>query len=249
MSDQSKGNMQVIGAGVMGFIAVVGVAGLVLTHDSGRGSVLSRASAPAPAVSAPEPVIARQALSRERPSSSPAPLVGSVADVVPGHGDAGAAATHAASGASVSAAAPASAAPALGAMGDPRFAGKGESVTSARAEVAKAAAPEPKEAAAPAFKAVPRIALDKTQARGSIASAVHYGVTSRNELMGKAAGPVYNFTGRQVAGGSRLAELSSHADKQMTEAERNIEASNLTPEQKAEMRQKLRQAVTTAPAK
>jgi hypothetical protein len=71
---------------------------------------------------------------------------------------------------------------------------------------------------------------------------VHYGASSRSEVMGKAAGPVYNFAGRQVAGGSRFSELSSQAGRHMTEVERGIEASaDLTPEQKAQMRRKLRQ--------
>ncbi|MDX6768614.1 MAG: hypothetical protein SF051_03720 [Elusimicrobiota bacterium] len=244
MSEQTKGNFQMIGAGVMGFVAVVGVAGLVLTHDGGRGSLLSRVSASAPALSAPEPSITRPALSREAAASSPAPVIGSVAD--PLVDETAAAPAHAPAAVASGAAMPAPAS-SLGALGAPRHAGEGETVSTARAQVEAFREPAKKEAAvaaAPAaLKPVPRIALDKTGARNSIASAVHYGVTSRSELMGNAAGPVYNFAGRKVAGGPRLSQLAGSAEAQMTEAERKIaENPSLSAEQKADMLARLKQA-------
>lgn len=249
MSGTAKGHIKVIGAGVMGFIAAVGVAGLVLTYGSGRGASFARAAAPAPAAAALDSVIARPTLSRDLPASSPAPIVGSAAGETPGYGAASGASRGPAAGQPVLAAVVAPAA-GLGAMGAARYGGDADSTTSAWAEAGKPATSKRKEpaAVAPALKPVPRVALDKSGARGSIASAVHYGVTSRSELMGKAAGPVYNFAGRQVAGGQGIAQLSSQAGRQVAEVERSIEASDaLTPEQKARMLSKLRQADLSAP--
>lgn len=238
MSEQTKSNFQMIGAGFMGFVAVVGAAGLLLTQLSGRSA------APQAALSAPESHKAPGALSMtasrvtaDKPASSPAPMTGYAADDA---AEQTAAAEAAAAAAAVSAVdADVSQQTSLGAMGDPRHAGKGETVSSASAEVKNiAAAPKAESAAKP----VPRIKLDKNQARGSIASSVHYGVTSRSELMGRAAGPVYNFTGRSVAGSPRISELSGSAQSKIADAEKKIDESNLTPEQKRDMKQRLQNA-------
>lgn len=242
MSEQTKSNVQMAGAGFMGFVAVVGAAGLLLTQLSGRRAEAPVASAPA-AVSAPAspslPMTASRPVSEAR-QNSPAPIIGSVADDVVDE----AAAAAAAAGASEAAAygetsAGAAGRAALGAMGAPRFAGKGDSVSTASSEVRRFAAAPDAAPPAPDHKPVPRIALDKSAARGSIASSVHYGVTSRAELMGRAAGPVYNFTGRSVAGRPRFAELSGDANGKITDVEKSIDASDLSPEQKREMKARL----------
>ena len=238
MSEQTKSNFQMIGAGFMGFVAVVGAAGLLLSQFSGRSA------APQAALSAPESHRASNALSMtasrvtaDKPASSPAPMTGYAADDA---ADQTAVADAAAAAAGVNAADAAVAQQtSLGALGDPRYAGKGETTSNARAEAKNIAAAPKTE---PDAKPVPRIKLDKNQARGSIASSVHYGVTSRSELMGRAAGPVYNFTGRSVAGNPRIAELAGSAQGKIADAEKKIDASDLTPEQKREMKQRLQNA-------
>lgn len=237
MSEQTKSNFQMIGAGFMGFVAVVGAAGLLFSQFSGRSA------APQAALSAPESHRASNALSMtasrvtaDKPASSPAPMTGYADDDAADQTAADAAAAAAGVNAADAAVAQQTS---LGALGDPRYAGKGETTSSARAE-AKNIAAAPK--AEPEAKPVPRIKLDKNQARGSIASSVHYGVTSRSELMGRAAGPVYNFTGRSVAGNPRIAELAGSAQGKIADAEKKIDASDLTPEQKRDMKQRLQNA-------
>lgn len=239
MSEQTKSNVQVIGAGLMGFVAVVGAAGLLYTQLSGRRAAPSaQAGLSAPAASgmtASRPGFAA-------PASSPAPLIGSAAEDVAA--ETSAPADSAARAAEVAGRADAEAADAeaLRSLEASRHSGRGENTSDARAQVEKTAVAgtKPAPAPAPAAKPVPRIRLDKSGARGSIASSVHYGVTSRSELMGRAAGPVYNFTGRSVAGQPRLAELSGQAHGKLADVEKSIDESTLTAEQKREVKARLK---------
>lgn len=232
MSEQTKGDVQMIGAGLVGFIAVVGVAGvLFFARDSGGGAKPSRAFGGASQSSATELRVPPAAPLREAPQSSPAPFAGALP-------------VEAAENAAPSAGpAAAPAASAFGERVEPRISGQGDSASSARAEVqTPVAAPALPAAAAPvpAAKPVARLKLDSS--RGTIASAVHYGVTSRSEVMGKAAGPVYNFSGRAVAGKPQLAGLADQSGAKLTEAELKIEQSDLPPEKKREMLERLRKA-------
>lgn len=244
MSEQSKSNLQVIGAGVLGFVAVVGGAGLLLTGLGGRHGAPATAHAPVDDAALRAPAApARQARALEHRQSSPQPLLGALPEE-PLSEETAAAPVHASL---VGSAAPessvAAGAPSLGALGAPRHAGKGESVSSAKAEVKKFSTLEPRapEAPAPGAKPMPRLKLDGS--RNSIASSVHYGVTSRAELMGKAAGPVYNFKGSKGGDESeRVAALTKKAGDDMSALEKELEANTaLSAEQKAEIKKKLGQ--------
>jgi hypothetical protein len=241
MSEQTKGNVHVFGAGLFGFVAVVGAAGLALKLGGGGAHAPAAATAAAPIeagiLSLPSPAASAPA-HLPRPAS-PQPLLGA-------HDEAfveenAAAPAHAQHAAAAPAAGAAGSAPSsLQALGAPKHHGKGESVSSATAEVKKFSTPGPQapQAPAPAAKPVPRLKLDAS--RNSVASTVHYGVTSRAELMGKAAGPVYNFKGAKPAGAGRTAELAAEANSKIDDLEKQLESNTtLTEEQKAAIRQKL----------
>lgn len=248
MSEQAKSNFQVIGAGVLGFVAVVGGAFAVMSQLAPRP--VATAGVAQPSLSAPDALSAPAAAPRslgagERRQASPQPLLGAMPEDAPQEQTAASAASVAAEHSAAGAAASAAASPeSLGALGAPRHSGKGESVSTARAEVkrfesrtAQSAAP----AAAPAAKPMPRLKLDN--ARTSIASSVHYGVTSRAELMGNAAGPVYNFKGgKGGADAERVAALTKQAGQDIDALEKQIDANDaLTPEQKAHIKKTLGQ--------
>lgn len=243
MSEQTKGNLQVFGAGILGFVAVVAVAGLLLTRFEGASHAPAAAAAPpieagilslpAPAASAPAPLA--------RPAS-PQPLLGAHDEGFVEEIAAAPAHVRLAAGASAGADAAGSAPSSLGALGAPRHHGQGESVSSAKAEVKEFSTLEARapEASAPAAKPMPRLKLDTT--RGAVASSVHYGVRSRSELMGNAAGPVYNFKGSKPAASGRSAELAAEASAKLDDIEKQLEGNTaLTAEQKAEIRKKIGQ--------
>lgn len=243
MSEQTKGNLQVFGAGIFGFVAVVGVAGLAMTKFGG--------AAPAPAAHAAAPIEAG-ILSLPSPAApapahlprpaSPQPLLGEHDEDFVEESAAAPARAPQALAASGGAGAAGSAPSSLEALGAPRHYGKGESASSARAET-KTIAAKPAPAPAreePAFKPVPRVKLDTS--RSSVASSVHYGVRSRSELMGNAAGPVYNFKGAKPAAAGRNAELAAEASSKLDDIEKQLDANTaLTAEQKAEIRKKIGQ--------
>ena len=73
-----------------------------------------------------------------------------------------------------------------------------------------------------------------------ISSTVHYGVNSRSELMGRAAGPIFNFKGR----GAKKAETSdgnilSQVATQIEEARKQVEGSSLDDKTKKDLSEKL----------
>ena len=71
---------------------------------------------------------------------------------------------------------------------------------------------------------------------GAVASSVHYGVTNRSELMGRAAGPVYNFKGGK--GGeakSAAGKMADDADGRIADLRRQLEASGLPADQRAKL--------------
>ncbi len=78
MSEQTKSDFKMAGAGFMGFVAVVGGAGLLLTQLSGRRAAPQTALSPLPASL---PVASSRPVSETR-LASPAPIIGSVADDV-----------------------------------------------------------------------------------------------------------------------------------------------------------------------
>lgn len=249
MSEQSKDNLQAIGAGLGAFVVVVafGAALLFKQHGAPAASSASIAPVEASVVGLPEPAVRHGAAFAERRQASPQPVVGGAADDVSdeqfaaaaGGSGAAANANAALAGGSSAHQQAASGAAALNGLGAPKHAGKGESASSARAEVKQVAA-ETKAEAAPAPKPMPRVKLDTS--RNAVASSVHYGVTSRADVMGRAAGPVYNLSGRlpkDTKEAKTAQQAGAAAEEQLAKAQKTIDESGLPEAQKAELRRKL----------
>lgn len=242
MSEQNKSNFQALGAGLLGFVAVmaIGGGGLML-HSSHRAK---SAAAPAPAAapidlasSMPAPSLPRPTIQKERRAESPAPLIGEIPE------DASAGAAEPSAGAAASEAAAASAAlspeaaptaksPALEASRHLEV----EPGSSSAKAVVKNTVEAKKAAAAPPARKAPAPKLEAAAGDGAVASSVHYGVTSRNELMGRAAGPVYNIKGAKGGGSTGpTGKLADDAEGKMADLRRQLEASGLPDEQRAKL--------------
>jgi hypothetical protein len=260
MADQLKrSSIFNLASGILGFVSVVGLGSLVILHHGGAAAkphVVPYASVDAGAASrAPEPgaVLSAAPLApSQAPVSSPAPLIPSEALV------------------GAAAAAPTPAAPAAAASGDVGIAAaanaapklvvgrhlEAASSASSSASASVAAAPKSKASAASPKKAFLPPKLDLSKDQGIVASRVHYGVSSRAELMGRAAGPVYNFAGRgagqalgaQIAAGSAGA---AGAIRQVNDAQKQIDASDVPADEKAKLDKNLdavRQTAAAVPA-
>lgn len=237
MSENNQSNLQAFGAGVAGFFVVVAVGGGALALHSRsqqhRGPVAAAAPVDigAPSLSRPAP---RGLPAREARSESPAPLIGDVGgdeEQTQAPAQQAAAAPNApAAGAALAATAAAPARPLTAAAAGK--AGSDLKVSqhltaeggSTSAEIAAKDSSEPKKDETPAkkaAKAAPRKALEPAAGAPEIAS-VHYGVTNRSELMGRAAGPVYNFSGAasknaqvgKLSGTPSMADLKAQLAKQ-----------------------------------
>lgn len=248
MSDQNKTNLQTLGAGLLGFVAVVLVGGgFLLLHSKLTATSAAR---PAPAAApidleAGSPRRAAPAVPFERREQSPAPLVG--ADEEGASAAPSEARARSASGASAQAVA-ASAAAASAA----RSAEEGEEgleirdrLTNKASTSAEARVKEAEKAKAPAKlvrKAAPAAGDGAAGGDAAVAS-VRYGVKSRTELMGRAAGPVYNVAGGAAKGGSTAGagEVAPLGTK-ISEIKKQFENSNLPPEQRAALLKQLEQA-------
>jgi hypothetical protein len=249
MSEQGKTQIQTLGAGFIGFVGVVGLGSLVIMHHGTAPAASAVAYAPVDAASAlavPAATIrANPALSGAPTGqsgavpSSPAPLLSAddraaVPDAPP----------SAAPAATATAGVPA-AAPKL-VVGQHLDAASSAS-SSAQAS-ASTAAPAPKKLV-PAKKPFFAPKLDLTKNQGTIASTVHYGVSDRSELMGRAAGPVYNFSGKGAGGqGAAVAAGSMDANGAMqavNAAQAQVDASAANGAQKAQLDQNLNQVRQT----
>jgi hypothetical protein len=232
MSEQSKSNYQALGAGLLGFVAVMAVGGGgLLLHSSHRSK---SAAAPAPAAAPidlgaamPAPSMQRLAARKERRAESPAPLIGEIGEDSPAGGSEGSV-----SGALSAESAPRGKAPALEVARHLDL----ESGSSSAKAVVKNTVEAKEEAAAPPGKKAPAPKLEVAAGDGAVASSVHYGVTSRSELMGRAAGPVYNIKGAKGgAGAGATGKLAGDAEGRMADIRRQLEASGLPPEQRAKL--------------
>ncbi len=268
MSDQPQGqsNLQTLGAGFLGFAVVMAIGGgALLFHSAHKAKEAAKpdaaappidlgASAPrpaAPAVTAAEPQVARH---------EPAPVVtvtvsaaqatqamNAFASVLKATADAKAAAdATAASGTPAPAPALARAAPA-GKTAAPRLAsaqhlGKPDGSSAATAVVANEPATQQAEKAddkKAATKADPAAA-----AVAAAVASVHYGVTSRSELMGRAAGPVLNFTGGAAKGGAGASgKMGDDIETRAAELKRQLDAAGLPADQRAKLQKELDDAL------
>lgn len=227
MTDNGKSQIQTIVSAMLGFVLVVGVGALAVMSRGGSAKSPSSASHPSsiPTAPAAEPALpaAAPAAAGVAGASSPQPVLPSVmADKVAQE-----------------------AAPAAQAASAPKPAAlvvtqhlEATQTTSAKVEVAAAlAAPAAKKMEPLATRefVTPKLAPTKN---AGIASSVHYGVSSRSELMGRAAGPVYNFKGRGAkkadASGSKI---GGEAATQIEEAQRQVEGSALDEKAKKDLRE------------
>jgi hypothetical protein len=252
MNDQGKkSSIQTLGAGLLGFVAIVGLGSLVILHHGGA-AVKAPAAAYAPVDAYPgaaaparaaRPSLAAAPLGASGSAvSSPAPLLSDDARVSAGPAIANPAASGAAPNAPET-----SAAPKL--VAGRHLDGSSSASSSASASSSEA---NPKSSRALARKpfAAPKLDLSKNQ--GTIASTVHYGVSSRAELMGRAAGPVYNFSGKgagqqsgQVAA-DNAGPTTADALQRVDAAQKQIEASDASAEDKAKINKDLNQVRETA---
>jgi len=246
MSEQHKTNFQAFGAALFGFIAVIAVGGgALMLHSSHKNA------APKP-VPAAEPIDLASPAPREREAvalptenrtESPAPLVGSDDDDTDA-ADAPADASPSYAGAETAEAAaesfPESAS-------DVKSGGRRLRPTehldlsasgraSAEAVAAKGASVARKNAKFPAAR------KPSAKLAAAVAS-VHYGVTSREELMGRAAGPVYNIkSGSSVprANPSERGKLASEMNERLAGLQWKLkDDTGLSAEQRVEIEQEL----------
>ena len=251
MSDQEKkSSIQALAAGLLGFVGVVGLGGALILHHGGA-SVEPSASYPpvdadsglrAPVRAAPG---SPAEVSPGPASSSPAPLLSDDARDEGSASAASAATAGSPASAGMTSAAVGSTSSAAKLVADSTLGGEGSASSSASASVstaAVAAAAKAKNSTGNAFLA-PKLDLSKNQ--GTIASTVHYGVSDRHELMGRAAGPVYNFSGRsgQSQGGQVAADNTAAAGaiRQIDAAEKEIDSSGVAASDKAKIDQTLNQ--------
>jgi hypothetical protein len=248
MTEQGKSQIQTLAAGFLGFAGVIGLGSLVILHHGGP-------AAPG-AVSVYAPVDAAEALAvparvgktdssgapigRDAMASSPAPLL---SDEI--RADAATDRTAAAAGAAVAAGANSGAAPKLIAA-QPL-----DSASSASSSAQASAGSAPKKIP-PAKKPFAAPKLDLTRSQGTIASSVRYGVSDRSELMGRAAGPVLNFSGKSLGGQSAEVAAGSMdaagAIQQVNDAQKKVDASDATSADKSQTDQNLNQVRQTVSA-
>ncbi|MEQ1918772.1 MAG: hypothetical protein ABL955_06190 [Elusimicrobiota bacterium] len=248
MSDQNKSNLQAFGAGLLGFVAVMAIGGgALMVRSSQQAKSAARPDAAAAPIdlgaSMPRSAPSSNVAVKERRAESPAPLLGedesegSEAPVAAG-------AASDAEGASLPSASSAnSGASQLKVTQHLDKPGNGSSavaIVKNTLEPEKAAKAESKKAAAK---------LDATGGGANAIAAVHYGVTSRSELMGRAAGPVYNFKGNGKTGGSAPAgKLADEANAKMVDLNNQLKDVGLPPEMRAKLMKDLEDATKKSSA-
>lgn len=254
MSEQNKSNLQTFGAGLIGFAAVMAVGGGALMFHSYRQAGSTAAPAPAaPPIdlgsSLPRPVTPG-AVHIERRAESPAPLIGELEESEESNAPAAAPRVPGASAAPAAPAAPVEAAPTPESAPAAKASAlevtqhlEVEGNTSTAEASVKNTTEDGKDAAKPAK--IPKLALKKAapakldapSSDGAVASSVHYGVTSRSELMGRAAGPVYNFKGgsKGAAEAKATGKMAVDADGKMADIRRQLETAGLPEAQRAQL--------------
>lgn len=241
MSDQGKSNVQAIGAGLLGFAVVMVIGGgALMAHRSQQAKTAQQpVAAGAPidlGASMPRPSLSPIS-HKERRAESPAPLLGETEE------------SEAVEAAPAEAPSSAPAAPSPESAPRARPSSRLETTAHLAAEAGRSTAvgvvgntlaPE-KEAAAPA----PKKALGKKApltidpAAGAAVASVHYGATSRSELMGRAAGPVYNMKGGGRQTGGVTGKLAGDVSDKIVEIRRQLEASGLPADQRAKLQKDL----------
>lgn len=259
MSEQNKSNFQALGAGFLGFAVVMAVGGAALMlHNSHQAKLAAHPAAAAAPIdigsASPRPMQGLGAPKEQR-EGSPAPLMGDQSSAesspapVAGAAAAGRSSQPAGFGgrtAATPAAQTAQAEAAGSALGvDEHLSASGNGST---AEASVKNTLHAKQAHKTKKGATTATAGAAKDAAGSDAIAsVHYGVTNRNELMGRAAGPVYNFQGAGKGGDTAGKGAMADPKAQIADIKKQLEGANLPPEQRAALIRQLDAAGEAAP--
>ena len=236
MSDQTQSNVQAFGAGLLGFVVVMAIGGGALMVRSSQqtkaGARPEAAGAPIDLGSSmPRPSLSPVSAQKERRAQSPAPLTGEVEEAAASEAPAaesGAAAAVASPRSAPNAQTPASRLEVTQHLDKP---GSGSSAT---AVVNNTFAPEEASKAA-GKKAFDKKAALKIDTAGAVAS-VHYGVTNRSELMGRAAGPVYNIKGGSgKVGSGEMGKMADEVNAKISDLQKQLEAAGLPADQRAKL--------------
>jgi hypothetical protein len=255
MSEHGKAQIQALGAGLLGFFSVVAVGSVLLMRRGDAGKAPAPAYAPvdvasglpAPSASAKSERAAAAAAAPAAVASSPKPIL-SEADNEPAV-ETEAAAPVAAAAAPDASARRESPVPAKKLVATAHLDGSSSATSSARAS-AQASASAPAKAVHPAKKPFVAPKLDVSKTPSAVAS-VHYGVSNRAELMGRAAGPVYNFAGKDMAQKGAAPSGASGTLQTVDDAVEKVDGSSLSASDKATLDRDLgavRQAVQAGPA-
>lgn len=243
MSEQNQTNVQALGAGLLGFAVVMAVGGGALMVHSSRQSKVS-----AKPVAAAEPIDIGAAMPRsmtaspripsERRAESPAPLLGAEEEAE-SVGDAPAESAEAAT--------PEAAPTERTRLQVSAHVETARGGSTAQAVVKNTIVEEKAVSKAkPAVKKRP-VKLDAAGGAEVVAS-VHYGVTSRNELMGRAAGPVYNIKGGGAVGGlAPKGKLAEDLNAKIADLKRQLDASGLPAEKRDQLLKELVSAQKAVP--
>lgn len=250
MSDQNKSNFQAFGAALLGFVAVMAVGGgAMFVYSSQQSKASARPVAAGEPIDLGSSVQRQPAVQNERRAESPAPLVGEdeaseVAKIpasAPAAAESSPSTPQSVNGAQT-AARPSTEAQATSRLDVTQHLDKSGNGSSATAIVKNTLAQE-KAAKAVSKKAAPKMPQTSgVTATGAVAS-VHYGVTSRNELMGRAAGPVYNFKGGASKGAAAATgKMGGDLKTKITDIKGQLEAAGLPADQRAKLMKDLEDA-------
>ena len=230
MSGNDQSLSQTLAAAFAGFVLVVGAGALAFFSGGSVSKVLNHAVHPAALPSSSE----LAAPARVPPTSSlPETRVGESAAPPPSPVPASPFVEAGTSG-DGSALAPSAALPVTRHL-------DATQTSSAKAVLAVAPVPAEKGRAKAVRKsfASPKLDMGKT---AGLAATVHYGVNRRSELMGRAAGPVYNLKGRG-AKTEKIPEenISGQASVKIEEAQKQLEATELEEKDKKGLRNQFQQ--------
>lgn len=247
MSEQNQSNFQAFGAGLLGFAVVMAVGGgALMVHNSHQSKAAKPAAAAAPIdIGAPVPRF-ESAPARphmERRAESPAPLIG---DDEPESAESAPAQSAATPAASSPEAAPAERAR----LRTVAHAETGGSRTTAVAVVQNTIDEEKEKEKTSAKAKAPdkKLPAKLPQAAGAEVASVHYGVTNRSELMGRAAGPVYNIKGGGAVGGSApQGKMAEDLNSKVADLKKQLDGSGLPPEARERLLKDLAEAQKAVP--
>ncbi len=247
MSEQNQSNFQALGAGLLGFAVVMAVGGgALMVHSSQQSKAAKPAAAAAPIdLGAPVPRFesAPTRPQSERRAESPAPLIGGEEE---SEGVEAAAPAQSAAASSVSPEAAPTERARLTAVAHVETGG---SRSTAEAVVKNTFVEEKEKIAAKSKAPVKKLPVKLPQTAGAEAVAsVHYGVTNRSELMGRAAGPVYNVKGGGAVGGSApKGKMAEDLNAKVADLKKQLDGSGLPPEARDRLLKDLAEAQKVVP--